>query len=338
MVGGGSEDGNDIRKMSRAPMRPTLGRAGQGKDSGAKKDSEGSGASGNRSDGLHSISKAAAGAEEGGALPPDGQVGVGVLGDREAVGTEYSLRCVNRQPGGAAGEGEARGADSARGGGVHGNRGGGAVDIAGMQDLFKSRLNEQVEGMELQGPYPSTQATTAGTGHEVGHDGQKSGQIGTTDTGGDQGVVNEVPRDGVGDGEPSRVAGKTGIHGEAVEAAKEARGGTLLRIRSCIQQTDPHMDEYIRVEASGTDRYREVRVQVQCREGRAEGEVATQVHDSWRQCDGGTGQREGSYQEHGAAAAAAGDLGELDGMNDESLRKESGTDEILFREGGFKPD
>ena len=98
------------------------------------------------------------------------------------------------------------------------------------------------------------------------------------------------------------------------------------------------MDEHIRVEASGTDRYREVSMQVQCREGRAEGEVATQVQDSWRQFIGGTGQREGSYEEHGAAAAAAGDLGELDGMNDESLRKESGTDEILFREGGFKPD
>ena len=38
------------------------------------------------------------------------------------------------------------------------------------------------------------------------------------------------------------------------------------------------------------------------------------------------------------SAAAAGDLGELEGLNDESLRNESGTDEILFREGGFKPD
>ena len=151
-------------------------------------------------------------------------------------------------------------------------------------------------------------------------------------------MVNEVPRDGVGDGEPSRVAGKTGIHGEAVEATEEARGSTLLRIRSYVQQTDSHLDQPIRMEASGTDRYREVRMQVQCREGRAEGEVATQAHDSRRQLEGGTGQREGSYEEHGAAAAAAGDLGELDGMNDESLRKESGTDEILFREGGFKPD
>ena len=113
---------------------------------------------------------------------------------------------------------------------------------------------------------------------------------------------------------------------------------TLLRIRSCLQQTDPYMDQLVRVEASGTDRYREVRMQVQCREGRAEGEVATQAHDSRRQLEGGTGQREGSYEEHGTAAAAAGDLGELEGLNDESLRKEGGTDEILFREGGFKPD
>ena len=98
------------------------------------------------------------------------------------------------------------------------------------------------------------------------------------------------------------------------------------------------MDQLVRVEASGTDRYREVRMQVQCREGRAEGEVATQVQDSRRQFTRGTGQREGSYEEHGAAAAAARDLGELEGLNDESLRNEDMTEVILFREGGFKPD
>ena len=102
--------------------------------------------------------------------------------------------------------------------------------------------------------------------------------------------------------------------------------------------TDPYMDQLVRVDASGTDRYKEVRMQVQCREGRTEGEVAAQVQDSRRQLTGSAGQREACHEEYGTAATAARNMGELEGLNDDSLRNEDMTEVILFREGGFEPD
>ena len=70
---------------------------------GAKKDSKWSGRGSNRSDGLYTVSEATARAEEGGVIPPDGQVGVGVFSSGEGMGAEHSLRCVGRQSGGVTG-------------------------------------------------------------------------------------------------------------------------------------------------------------------------------------------------------------------------------------------
>ena len=74
------------------------------------------------------------------------------------------------------------------------------------------------------------------------------------------------------------------------------------------------------------------------REGSIAMKGATQSRDITRQLAEDAREKEANQGEDGVTVTTAGERFGVEGVNDESLRTEGGTDEILFREGGFKPD
>ena len=228
---------------------------------------------------------------------------------------------------GAAGEegGERSDRSESDGGGRDmGQRGGGGVEadgnervhprvgvgIAGLCDVCEAGLDQQGEGVWVQGPHTGAQAAaeegsdTGEASAESGSGGQGCSEVASLSEVGDEALQGSE----MGHRKSRGITGQEAIHAQAEGGVPNSE---LLRVRSPVQQEDGDMDEREGVGTEGKDGRRQVWGEVSDREEGKEGEVVSPQGDRKGRTQDGQGERQAGDESCGTGGANTRNSGEL---------------------------